>query len=255
MKKLILWTASLIFLGSIGHLSASSLKADKCADESTANGRDDCYLEVATRDVYSGKKPEYNIGICKKITASTWRQAKCYWGYAMNQKKLSICSLLPKSSRKIITKIFSDDPDYGQAMSVKKYAYRTNCKNELYYKYKDAYWKRGGEFLTDRYTLYEGQATIKGWIMVIDPYNNGDTEKVFHITAGEEQKLPISWQNKADFRLSVKDSNGKFGNPIPEETMLDLEKYTGKNPATITIDSVLLPMEGTPFLGFVKLNN
>ncbi len=255
MKKLILWTASLILLGSIGHLSASAQKDDKCADVSGANAKDDCYLEIATDDVYSGKKLEFNIGICKKITASTWRQAECYWGYAMNQKKLSICSLLPKSSRKIITKIFPDDPDYGYAMAVKKYAYRANCKNELYYKYDDAYWKRGGKFLTDNYALYEGKATIKGWIMVTDPYNNGDTEKVFHITAGEEKKLPSSWQNKTDFRLSVKDSNGKFGDPIPEETMLALEKYTSTNPATITIDSVLLRMEGTPFLGFVKLNN
>lgn len=225
-----------------------SNKLKECEGETDQKQKDDCYLDYAVDKTYWIENVSSNESIlCKSITQNSWRQAQCFWLFAMKTKDLNLCSNLPKLPPEIMIDLKEDDPDYAYALSVKFTANKENCMDQISYKNVNAEWnlESGLPPYADPFPLeYTGNAEISGWILSKPSYGEGETMPYFHVKDAEDiNKLPPSAKYYSDFILET----------ASEEIISKLKLYSESNPARIQINKIGIPFEGSPFMNLVEI--
>lgn len=219
----------------------------ECEGKVDQKQKDDCYLGYARGKTYwvDNVSSEESV-LCKSITQNSWRQAQCFWLFAMKTKDLNLCSNLPELPPEIMIDLKENDPDYGYALSVKFTANKENCINSISYKNIDAEWylSKGLPPYADPFPLeYRGNAEISGWIIYKPSYGEGETRPYFHIIDADMEKLPPPAKYSKDFIIESALSN----------IISELEKSSESNPAKIRINKIGIPFEGDPYIVLLEI--
>lgn len=209
--------------------------------------KDNCYLDYAMDKTYwDDNVSSSDSRICEPINKNSWRQAQCFWLFAMKTRDLNLCSNLPELSSEIIVDLEKDDPDYAYALSIQSTANKENCMNQISYKTIGAEWNLSSGLppYADPFPLtYTGNAEISGWIIYKPSYGEGETMPHFHVKDADLNKLPPSARYYSDFLIesSISDITSQ------------LEKYSESTPTKIQINKIGIPFEGSPFMNLVEI--
>lgn len=194
--------------------------------------KNECLYYSIYYEVYNSKD---NIILCETINKENEYYSKCLWHFAMNYKDEKICDQL-KYSETFESKFLNPE----------------DCKLELNYKTANSNWKlkNGIPYLADAGPQYEGEATIKGWIVEFEYYNT--PTKFFKVSEESIKDLPESFHdpNFQEYGLEIIGDDS-----IEKEVWKSLEDYNEKNPAIIKVNSIKTKWEAVPSLGFVEIIN
>lgn len=224
-----------------------SNKLKECEGKADQKQKDNCYLDYAVDKTYWTENVSSNEStLCKSITQNSWRQAQCFWLFAMKTKDLNLCSTLPELPPEIMIDLKEDDPDYAYALSVKFTANKENCMNQISYKNIGAEWNLSSGLppYADPFPLtYTGNAEISGWIISKPSYGEGENMPYFHVRDEDMNKLPPSAKGDSDFIIESS----------LENIISQLELYSESNSAKIHINKIGIPFEGSPYMNLVGI--
>ncbi|OGJ42507.1 hypothetical protein A3I58_01240 [Candidatus Peregrinibacteria bacterium RIFCSPLOWO2_02_FULL_39_10] len=103
--------------------------------------------------------------------------------------------------------------------------------------------------------IYKGKSELKGWIVQAPKYID-DMYPHFRVADDYLKTLPSSIQDKQNYLLKeweeVGSTKPKFVD-VSQDIITELETYSESNPATITVDRIIISQEGSPSLGFVEI--
>lgn len=211
---------------------SKSLVADAC---SANKNKDECYFqEIKNKMIYNKdnvKNSKEDIKVCDKISKDSWMYADCYRMFAVKNLDLTMCENLPS--------IPTSNPTAGYSLE------KNDCKKAIQYSYQDAQWKATGASPTITTWPYEysGVATLHGWSMDV----NDNT--YFQIIQEDAIKLPPpfkdSYFNKGETFFSISHNS--------KDILDELKSSDKQNPATITVNRISSPWEGTPKLDILRI--
>ena len=269
MKKLILLTTILIFLAgcSPNELQVSNLREQKESKIKTAQLQEEIkdkekntpsfskeiqtFIDICNKSKTEEKnkclysrihyrvfETKDNIALCNLIEKDSESYAKCLWLFAMEYKDTKICEEI------VYSETFEDE-----------FLNPEDCKLELNYKTANSNWKlkNGIPYLADAGPQYEGEATIKAWLVEEEFFGS----PVTHLRVSSEsiKNLPRSFQDPNWQSYSLKKYvNGQYEN-LENEVFENLKKYSETNPATIKINAISTRWESVPAIGFVEIVN
>lgn len=224
---------------------------DECLTIPEPDASNKCLMKIATDMIYY-EIYEKDIQICQKMSKDLPYYQECYWLFAMIQKDSKICESLPEKSQNAEL----EGEWFSGAIN---YLTKSDCKNELHFKSENSEWNlmSGIPPLADPYQLvYSGNATIQGWLIKEEGYGD-ELVTYFHVSKDSKKRLPSSiiYNDIINFALKYKDEKISIGQYVPQTVISKLEKYNEKNPATIKIDSIAIPMEGKPVMNLMKIVN
>lgn len=114
-----------------------------------------------------------------------------------------------------------------------------------------AYWMQVLD--NDMGEKYEGSAQLTGWIIYEPYYGNAPDEPHFHVLNVEN--LPVEITGRLPGKSYLQNYAINRGEELDPRILMQLETYSEENPATIMVDEIELPSEGSPILSLIEILN
>lgn len=194
--------------------------------------KDTCIYNFVRQKIYDPKQTdETDSLLCGLITKNSWKNAECYWLFAMKFKDQNLCEFLPEQKSNITEYLEHEDypPDY---------ALINNCHETIAYENGEANWQLSSgipPYADPEPLVFEGRAELQGWIVNI-PFYVGESEPHFHVA--DESLKNIPQQFGRDFYLQ----------DLPAETLNQLMQHGENNPATAVVTEIKVLIEGNPIM-------
>lgn len=195
---------------------------DKCKNKQNPDEKAKCLSTLAEHDFTNYRKSKIEPENICSLIGDNEQKDKCFWGYAMNLKDVTLC----------------DQITIGQKTKSAPINIQ-NCKEELNYENQGANWKldSGIPYITN-HILYEGSGKFKGWIVIKKREKSNFDKILFHVAEEDLNKLPPSLQKLGDAEITNLSSNFAITSldHLPEY----LQKSSADNPAIIEVQGIAI---------------